>query len=226
MPAAPPDPPADEAELLSRAHAIAGSRIVDICKPQGIEVPADLKRAKGFVGTMMEVSLGASAGTKSEPDFIELGIELKTIPVDRQGKPKESTFVCTISLRDIADIDWEQSAVWRKLRRVLFIPIEYDTSLPLAERRIGSPILWSPSIEEQRVLRADWELVSSMIDAGDLDRVTGHLGTALQVRPKAANNKARTHAPDGEGSLHEALPRGFYLRTSFTKAIVKAHMRR
>jgi DNA mismatch repair endonuclease MutH len=41
----------------------------------------DLKRDKGWIGILLELWLGASAGSKPEQDFAALGVELKTIPV-------------------------------------------------------------------------------------------------------------------------------------------------
>ena len=41
-----------------------------------------------------------------------------------------------------------------KLSRVLWVPVEGARHIPLAERRVGSPLLWSPSEEEERLLRA------------------------------------------------------------------------
>jgi DNA mismatch repair protein MutH len=43
-----------------------------------------LKRDKGWIGILLELWLGASAGSKPEQDFAALGVELKTIPIDSQ----------------------------------------------------------------------------------------------------------------------------------------------
>ena len=59
-----------------------------------------------------------------------------------------------------------------------------------------------------------------LIARGEVERITGHFGEALQVRPKAADSRARRLAPDHEGVPSWTLPRGFYLRTRFTESIV------
>ncbi len=97
---------------------------------------------------MLEIWLGASAGSKPEQDFAALGVELKTIPVDSLGRPLETTFVCVAPLTGNSGVTWETSHVRHKLKRVLWVPVEGDRSIPLAERRVGSPLLWSPSEEE------------------------------------------------------------------------------
>ena len=91
-------PPENEAELLTRAQALAGYTLSELAQQAGIPTPADLRRDKGWVGMLLEIHLGASAGSKPERDFAHLGVELKTIPVDAQGRPLETTFVCVAPL--------------------------------------------------------------------------------------------------------------------------------
>jgi DNA mismatch repair protein MutH len=213
-------PPTSEPALVAKARALAGRRIGDVAFDLGLEAPPTLARNKGFVGNLLECALGASAGSKDEPDFPGLGIELKSLPVDVRGKPRESTFVCTLPLRQIADISWEDSRVARKLARVLFVPVESDPDKPVGARRIGGPILWTANAAEMAALRADWDELAGLIGAGEIERVTAHLGKCLQVRPKAANSKVRTSAPGGEDGIVSVNPKGFYLRTSFTAQIV------
>lgn len=215
------DPPRTEAELLARAERLAGETLGGIASALGVEVPASLHRHKGWVGNLLERALGASAGSRAQPDFEALGVELKTLPVDTRGRPLESTFVCTIPLSQIGEVEWEASRVRRKLSRVLWIPVEGMRSVPLAARRIGSPWLWSPTAEELEALRFDWEELAGLIGRGGAERITGHLGRFLQVRPKARDSRARRAGLDADGARTPMLPRGFYLRATFTEALVR-----
>lgn len=213
-------PPSSEAELLERAHDLAGRTLAEIAREAGTALPADLKRRKGTVGTLLERVLGATAGSRALPDFPGLGIELKTLPVGVTGQPRESTFVCSLPLRTIAELDFADSLVRRKLARVLFVPVEAEPALPLANRRIGTPFLWAPSPDEEELLRADWDELVGKIGCGVADLITGHLGAALQVRPKAATGRVRTRVHDEDGGYFATVPRGFYLRARFTAGIV------
>jgi DNA mismatch repair protein MutH len=215
--------PATEAELLARAAALAGLRLSELAPRFATSVPADLRRAKGFVGGLLERALGASAGSRAVPDFPELGIELKTLPVDRAGVPVESTFVCTIPLTEIGEVEWVDSRVRRKLSKVLWIPVEGERALAVGERRIGQALLYVLPPEDEAVLRADWEELAGVIGRGHVERVTGHLGKYLQIRPKAAHSRARRLGFDADGAPFAALPRGFYLRPAFTRAILARH---
>jgi len=214
-----PAAPRTEAQLLARAHALAGRTIGELGGEAGIALPPDTRRDKGIIGDLVEWALGADAGGADAPDFTELGVELKTIPLGPGGKPKESTFVCTIHLDDAGDLEWAQSRACRKLARVLWVPVEAGPELPLAQRRIGAAVLWTPSEAQEAALRADWEELSGLIGEGQLDQITAHLGACLQVRPKAANARVRGNARDAGGAPVRTLPRGFYLRTSFTASV-------
>lgn len=217
-----PAAPRTEAELLSRAHALAGRTVGELGAEAGLPLPPDTRRDKGIIGDLVEWALGADAGGADAPDFTQLGVELKTIPLMPGGKPKESTFVCTIHLDDAGDMEWERSRAQRKLARVLWVPVEAGPALPLAERRLGSAVLWSPSESQRAALQADWEQLAGLIGAGQLDQITAHLGSCLQIRPKAANSKVRGHARDAHGAPIRTLPRGFYLRPGFTASVFTA----
>lgn len=85
--------PQTEAELLERAHDMAGLSFAELATEANMIVPENLKRDKGWVGQLLEWHLGAPAGSKPQQDFAKLGIELKSIPISYSGKPLETTFV-------------------------------------------------------------------------------------------------------------------------------------
>ncbi|HIF9294510.1 TPA: DNA mismatch repair endonuclease MutH [Photobacterium damselae] len=215
--------PLSENELLQRAQELAGLTLGELAYQAGIVVPPDLRRDKGWVGQLLEWHLGASAGSKPVPDFAELGIELKTIPIGYNGKPLETTFVCVAPLIGVQGLSWQQSHIRHKLARVLWIPVEGERDLPLADRHVGSPLIWSPSAQEEAQLQQDWEELMDMIVLGQVEQITARHGEVLQLRPKAANSKALTEAYGANGQPIKTLPRGFYLKTNFTAAILERY---
>jgi len=212
--------PKSEQELLARAAEIAGLTFKELAEEAGVDIPADLRRDKGWVGQLLEWHLGATAGSKPQQDFEKLGIELKTIPIGYNGKPLETTFVCVAPLIGVHGLTWQQSHVRNKLSRILWIPVEGEREIPLAERRVGSPLIWSPSEEEELQLQTDWEELMELIVLGQIEKITARHGEVLQLRPKAANSRALTEAYGASGKPIKTLPRGFYLRTQFTARIL------
>ncbi|MDA0149738.1 DNA mismatch repair endonuclease MutH [Vibrio sp. LaRot3] len=213
--------PQSEQELLDRAREIAGITFKELADEAGMETPPDLRRDKGWVGQLLEWHLGATAGSKPQQDFEQLGIELKTIPISYTGKPLETTFVCVAPLTGVHGLTWQTSHVRNKLSRVLWVPVEGEREIPLAERRVGSPLIWSPTEEQEKQLQTDWEELMELIVLGQVEQITARHGEVLQLRPKAANSRVLTDAYGASGKMIKTLPRGFYLRTQFTATILE-----
>ena len=212
-------PELTEYVLMERVNAIAGlsmKKIADCC---GIILPKNLVREKGFQGQLLEMILGATAGNQPCPDFQELNIELKTLPLTASYQPKESTFVCATPQR--TEDRFEDSVVWKKLQRVLWVPIEADPTIPLAERRVGQGILWSPTPEQTRILKEDWEELTEQLSLGRYSELTARQGQYLQMRPKAAHSSVVRASINEQGEQEFIVPRGFYLRTKFTQHVFK-----
>ena len=218
-----PSTPKTETELLNRAQQLAGMTLGELAAIAGIIPPPDLKRDKGWVGQLLEWHLGATAGSKPVPDFIDLGIELKTIPISYQGTPLETTFVCVAPLIGVQGLQWHNSHIRHKLARVLWVPVEGERDIPLEDRHVGSALLWSPSAEEEAQLQQDWEELMDLIVLGQVETITARHGEVLQLRPKAANSKALTEAYGANGQPIKALPRGFYLKKQFTVQLLQRY---
>lgn len=213
--------PTSLAELQARSLALAGLTLGQIAAQLQLPVPANLQKDKGWVGQLLEQVLGASAGSKAEPDFPHLAVELKTLPVDKHGKPLESTYVCVAPLTGVAGLQWHESWVCRKLQQVLWVPILAERQIPLAERMVGTAFLWQPSMQQQLALQQDWEELMEKIVLGGINDIRGAQGKLLQLRPKAANSKALTAAVGAKGEPIRTLPRGFYLKASFTASLLQ-----
>ena len=115
---------------------------------------------------------------------------------------------------------WETSHVKYKLTKVLWIPIQGERTIALADRKVGRPILWMPSPQQEQQLKQDWQELMDMITLGQVEKITARYGTYLQIRPKAANGRALTEAIGENGQIILTRPRGFYLKKSFTWKIL------
>lgn len=171
------------------------------------------------MGQLVEDALGAAAGSRPVPDFEALGVELKTVPIDARGRPRESTYVTTLPLAELASQAFERSSLAQKLRAVLFVPVEAEPTLPLPVRRIGSPLLWRPSAADRAQLQADWRLFRARVLAGRVDAIAPSDGAVLQVRPKGADAGDTTWSRDAEGREVRTMRRGLYLRPAFVHAL-------
>lgn len=205
--------------LQQRCYAIAGKTIGELASQFKLTPPSSLHRAKGWIGQLLEQALGATAKSKPTPDFEQLGIELKTLPIDSNWQPTESTYVCVLNPEDTSK-GWHNSLVKKKLSHVLWIPIQAAATQAISNRRIGLPIFWQPTTIEEKILQQDWEELMEMYCLGHTLELSAKFGTYLQVRPKAANNKSQINVLDDMGNAIYTVPKGFYLRTLLTKKIL------
>lgn len=213
-------PPQSESELFANALSLAGQSLGDLAKKLDDIVPFSLTHAKGWAGQLIEKCLGATAGHLPQPDFLTLGIELKTIPVNDAGVPDGSTYICTAPIPPI-DRHWEHSRVWQKIAKILWIPIESSAQIPLAHRRVGYPILWSPNSAVAAQLKQDWEELTEQMILGYFDTLSAHHGHFLQIRPKAPNSNTMICTINHDGEPVSLVPKGFYLRTTLTQEILQ-----
>ena len=210
--------------LLRHARALLGATLAELADGLGLPVPVGAVKTKGWSGQIIERELGAGAGATHGPDFAALGIELKTVPVRDGLVPLESTAICHIDPVAIAGESWPTSYVRTKLARVLFVALAVQRGGgSVGQRRVVAVRLWTPSPDEEGSLRADFELfVRNYCRMGRAAEITGHLGTVMQVRPKARNSADLCPAfgPDGKPFLIGRC--GFYLRPDFVCSILRS----
>lgn len=214
--------PKTEQELLARCQTMTGQTIMELAVACQQAIPPSLHRSKGWIGQLIEIYLGADRTNQAQPDFAHLGIELKTIPLNANHQPKESTYVCTAPLDAGTEI-WRTSRVRLKLARVLWVPIEASSEIPLPNRRIGSPLLWALPASIEVILQQDWEELTEMLQCGRVAHISAKQGVYLQIRPKAAHSRIVIPTFDEHADALLMNPKGFYLRTTFTQEILHAH---
>ncbi|HEX2660514.1 MAG TPA: MutH/Sau3AI family endonuclease [Polyangia bacterium] len=209
--------------LLAHARALIGVELGDLAEQLGVPVPVGAVHTKGWPGQVIEHELGVETGGARGPDFAALGIELKTVPVDQNLVPLESTAVCQIDPVAIAGDSWDSSYARKKLARVLFVALQTQRGQPVESRRVSAVTLWTPSRVENDLLRADFELfVREYFRRGRADAITGHLGRVLQVRPKGKNAADRRDGYDEQGRPTRVGKCGFYLRPAFVASLLRA----
>ena len=112
---------------------------------------------------------------------------------------------------------------------MLWVALEVPPATPrkrgqasVGDRTVAAARLWSPSPEQEALIRGDFELiVREYFRTGRADQLTGHIGRVLQVRPKARNNKDTRAAYDSQGRRVHIGKSGFYLRPAFVGDILR-----
>lgn len=206
--------------IIERLNLIVGKSITELAKSVNVDVPISPLHGKGFVGELLEILLGATAKNQSIPDFPKLGLELKSIPVDSEFKVLESTFLCHAPLSDIRNLTFENSSVYAKIKRVLFVIVNGQRDLGFEHRRVLGYFFYSPGKEELDTLKQDFNELYEMVKTGLVEEINARLGHIIQMRPKGANGKALTECTGPDGKIIKTRPRGFYIRRKHTQKLV------
>ncbi len=214
-------PPHDEHELRVRAFGLVGHSIASLASRLGMQLPPIGATSKGKVGELVERALGATGGSRAAHDFPELGIELKTLPIDARGVARESTYVCRARFDAVETLTWQRSWVRAKLAHVLWVPVVTpEKTSPWSARQIAEPFFWEPSAEDAGLLADDFAELLGTVAVSGVDAVSARVGKVLQLRPKAATGSARVRTVSEDGDESSSVPRGFYLRAGFTTGLL------
>lgn len=214
------DPPKDIATLTKRLNLILGRSIGELATIAKVALPESNLACKGISGQLIEIFLGANAHNLSEPDFINLQIELKTLPVNQDLVPQESTFICSADINPERFILFERSALYHKLKHVLFVLLQAPKGLAIKDRRIIGYFFYQPSKEELELIATDYNEFCELIFSSQARNINGSLGNIIQMRPKAANSNVFTPIRDNQGQTTYVSPKGYYLRARYTKQLV------
>lgn len=169
--------------LIERTKPLSGQTLGQLAQSIGLTLPHQLLAHKGMAGQLLEHLLGTDAGNQSKPDFLKLGVELKTIPVNAERRPKESTYVCTVPLNQRPFERFETSVVQAKLAHVLWVPLLTDAPR-VADWTILAPIFWQPNDKQKEILKTDFDELMDAIALGGLETITSRMGQALHLAPK------------------------------------------
>ncbi|RIY34978.1 MutH/Sau3AI family endonuclease [Psittacicella gerlachiana] len=215
--------PTSLGQLLTYCQQICGKSIEEISHKHNVEMIYSLHENRGWLGNLIEIALGATAGSKPTQDFINLGIELKTLAIATNGKAKSDIFISSLPINKFMLQNWQTSHVLYKLKKILFVPIEYNPDISLAQRRIGKAFLWSPNKEDLAIIKQDWETIMQIITQQDFNALKSNVGQILCVRTKALNTSQAVSIEDTDGFNLNLPPLSFYLRRSFINNIINSN---
>lgn len=216
-----PPQPTTLDELKSRLERIKGFTLGELASALDLPCPTNSTKAKGYAGELVELLLGADANNLPVPDFTHLGIELKTMPINRDFEPLETTYLCHAPLTSVRGIDFFSSVLYAKVRMILFVFILAEREMNLPDRRIIDYYLFAPDEHELAQIKADYDELMDMVTEGQAQQITARIGTMVQMRPKCADGRQVVPCVTADGSFGWTRPRGFYLRRDFNQNICR-----
>lgn len=128
-------------------------------------------RRKGGLGNLIEeLHFGIKINSDQNADFIKAGVELKVTPytINQNGKlvAKERLVLTMISYEKPVQEDFYKSHVWAKCKSILLIYYCHDKEIQKIYFEIKYAKLFSPSEEDQIIIRNDYKKITSKIKNG------------------------------------------------------------
>jgi DNA mismatch repair protein MutH len=170
------------------------------------------KSQKGFHRQLAVKIL--AAGGNSIPELDRAGIEMKTIRLGKNGKPRESMSFPGFKFLEIVKEDWEESSFSEKIEKkflfVVFSPKDSDDEV------FQTAFLWNMPYRDRLEAQRVWEDTKRRVatDATDLPGITE--SPVAHVRPKGKDGNDKIPTP--QGGLH--LRQAFWLNASYIGSLL------
>jgi DNA mismatch repair endonuclease MutH len=126
---------------------------------------------KGGIGNMIqECWFGRPANSLPEPDFDEIGVELKVTPFfynkGKRATAKERLVLNIINYMEEYKTSFETSHFWLKNKALLLMHYEYIKNVSKDDFKIISAILFEYPKEDLIIIKQDWEKIIQKIKDG------------------------------------------------------------
>lgn len=213
-----PYDPTDADSIVEYATILVGSTLREHIDVDVIDNPA--KRKGSFGNAIEQYYFKYDLNSDSNPDFSEVGMELKTTPVKKNKNgafsAKERLVLTMINYMNIVDETWETSSLLKKSSDILLISYLYEKDKDPLDYSIVVVARWGLPKEDYPVFKEDWETVVNKIRAGKAHEISGSDTLYLEACTKAANSSVRRVQPF---SSIEAKPRAWALKSSYMTAV-------
>lgn len=206
-------------DLLLKAKEAEGLTFGDIDKSGRVENV----NSKGHLGQIIEESFfGYKINSKSEADFLELGVELKVTPVRRNKNgtisAKERLVLNIINYIEEANKAFETSSFWTKNNSILMMFYQWEPQVSRSDYAILKSYLHEFSEEDLEVIRKDWEVITEKIRSGRAHELSEADTNYLAASTKGATKNSLRPQPYSETM---AMQRAFSLKQSYMTTLIR-----
>ena len=192
------------------------------------------KNSRGRLGNLVETYyFGIQQNSEQEPDFKEVGLELKVTGVTQSKtkknlqrgtfQAKERLVLTMIDFEKLISETWSSSALLKKAGKMLILFYLFDRNTPDTQRKfVLEPMLYEIPNEDLVIIQRDWETIRSKVEQGKAHELsegdTYYLGACRKGSGGVAEKGRRQ-----PNSQTEAPSRAFCLKQSYVSRLVLNH---
>ena len=219
-----PYDPANRKSIVEYAQKLVGRTLRDSCD---VDSFSSKKGNKGKLGQAIEYCyFEYEPNSAQEPDFPEVGLELKTNPVKRKKdktlSAKERLVLTMIDYCALVDETWESSTVRSKMDDMLLNTVLHEPDKDEVDYEfefVGTPMI---PLEDMAVIRDDWETIVAKVKAGLAHEISGGDTNYLEACTKGASAKTVRRQPYSDIM---AKQRAFALKSSYMTSFYDKNIR-
>lgn len=214
-------------DLVSYAREAEGEYLKDIDKRNMLEN----SNVKGKVGAIIEASyFGYEINSKSEPDFADVGVELKTTGLKKlkngQLSAKERLVLNIINYENEAVVEFEESSFWKKNAKLLIFFYTYTRdekgNPDFSHFQIVKTVLHEFTGTDLEIIKQDFENIKHKIALGKAHELSEGDTNILGACTKGSSAKSVRSQPYSD---IPAKQRAYSLKQGYMTALVRKYIK-
>ncbi len=192
--------PKDKNSIISYAKQLKGKSLRQACNPEILE---HSYTGKGNFGQVLEkFYFGYDPNSKSEADFSEIGMELKSSPLkllkNNEFRSKERLVLSIIDYLQIINQNFEESDFWKKNANILLIFYLHQSGIDILDYLIKLVDEWQFPKEDLEIIKKDWEFIKQKVLAGKAHELSEGDTFYLGACTKGANASSTRKQPNSD----------------------------
>lgn len=211
--------PKDKNSVVDYAKLLKGKTLRQTCDPN---VLSHNYTGKGNFGQILEkFYFGYNPNSKSEADFFEIGMELKTSPLkqlrDNEYRAKERLVLNIINYNNVVNQKFEESDFWKKNSNILLIFYLHQADNDILDYLIKLVDEWKFPNTDLEIIKKDWEYIKQKIAEGRAHELSEGDTFYLGACTKGANASTTREQPFND---IPAKQRAYALKQGYVNHII------
>lgn len=211
--------PRDKQSVIEYAKLLKGKTLRDVCDSKILEHNYS---GKGTFGQILEkFYFRYDPNSKSEADFFEIGMELKSSPLkqlkNNEYRSKERLVLNIINYAEVVNQQFENSDFWKKNANLLLIFYLHKYGCNILDYLIKLVDEWNFSNTDLEIIKKDWELIKRKIVEGKAHELSEGDTFYLGACTKGANANSIRKQPFSD---IPAKQRAYSLKQGYVNHII------
>ena len=211
--------PKDKKSVINYAKLLIGKNLKQVCDPVILKHNYS---GKGNFGQILEKYYFVyDPNSKSEADFIEIGLELKSSPLkqlkNNEYRSKERLVLNIINYTEVVKQNFEESDFWKKNSNLLLVFYLYKTESNILEYIIKLVDEWNFPDSDLEIIKNDWNFIKQKINIGKAHELSEGDTFYLGACTKGANANTQREQPFSD---KKAKQRAYSLKQGYVNHII------